>query len=58
MIKTYLQTNNDWDLDVKILSCIDNAFGDNITSHDTSEDVHQYGCHFRIRKDDSEGFLQ
>lgn len=58
IIRSYLQTHNNRNLNVKVLGSIHNALSDDVTPHDTTEDVYQYSGHVGIRQDDFEGFLQ
>ena len=41
LINHTLQTDNDRNLKIKLLGCMDNALGNHITAHDTTENIHQ-----------------
>ncbi len=45
-----LQTDNNWHGQLQALGSLDNTFGDDVTSHDASENVHQDSLYLQTKK--------
>src|SRR5690606_22264986 len=50
------EANDDRHFDANLLDRTDDAFGNQITTHDTAEDVDEYGFDAAVRQDDLECF--
>lgn len=56
-MKTHLKTHNHGHVQIQILGGGDDTLGNDITTHNTTEDVDQNAKHLRIGSDDLEGGL-
>lgn len=54
MVTRTLETHDDGHLDIELGGGGDNALGDDVTTHDATEDVDEDGVHFGVGSDETE----